>query len=96
MNKLKAKSGFLSHRTSEKVSRLSILKIIGTRYQSWAWLSLRLYCRLTSSTFTPVVCYGATQPLNSLIPFFTLTNTLLIGNIVFFKYITQTHFFYTF
>ena len=36
---------------------------------------------------------GLPSPPNSLVLFFTLINTLLIGNITLFKFITQTHFF---
>ena len=39
-----------------------------------------------------VVCIRANQHDNSLTHFFTLINTLLIGNIAFFKFITQTLF----
>ena len=46
--------------------------------------------------FALVVCFAANQAPNSHKPFFTLINTLLIGNIAFFKFITQTHFFFFF
>ena len=36
---------------------------------------------------------GLPSPPNSLLLFFTLINTLLIGNIRLFKFITKTHFF---
>ena len=43
-----------------------------------------------------VVCFEANQTPNSLISFFTLINILFIGDIAFFKFITQTHFLNTF
>ena len=45
---------------------------------------------------TEVACFAANQHPNSLILFFTLINTLLIGNIEFFEFFTQTHFFILF
>ena len=48
--------------------------------------------QLISRAFS-VVCFAANQHDNWLIPFFTLINTIPTGNIVFFKFITQTHFF---
>ena len=43
-----------------------------------------------------VVVFANNLSHNSLMPFFTLINNLLIGNIASFKFITQRHFFYTF
>ena len=47
-------------------------------------------------SYAKVVCFAANQELNLHTPFFTLINTLFIGNIAFFKFITQAHYFYTF
>ena len=55
----------------------------------------RDYCSHFSVIFetTVVVCIWANQRKNSLIPFFTLINTLLIGNNAFLNFITQARFF---